>query len=562
MATIENMSIKYKLIGSFCLVLATTIALGLITLSKISAINAATEQNHSDVIGLKQIAEMSRLAQIMEKMTLLQHYAASKEDRQSYVDQLGTIRHDYEAAWTAYAPTIDPGEEKQDADAIVAASHEFSTGADKVIEFDRPGQSDAATALLKGDFARNATAFQKALSVDMAFQIRSSGESGDSASDAGASAATDTMIALGVANVLSILLSWSMIRAIALPVIRMTSAMRRLAAQDMSVEIAGAKRQDEIGEMAAAVLIFKENMIEAERLRSEQEARKIEAAAGQRAAMNKMADTFEQTVKGVVDAVASSSTELRAAAQSMSGTAEQTSRQSELVAASIEETSANVQTVAAASEELSASIGEISRQITQSSTIAGQAVEQATRTSRAVGGLAAAAQKIGEVVRLIQGIASQTNLLALNATIEAARAGEAGKGFAVVASEVKALATQTAQATDDIQGQVTSIQSATADTAQEIGNIGTIISEISDVTTAIAAAIEEQGAATSEITRNVQQAAQGTQQVADTIGGVSAAANDTGAAANQVLGAATELSQQAERLREEVASFVLAVRAA
>ncbi|HEV2675837.1 MAG TPA: methyl-accepting chemotaxis protein [Aliidongia sp.] len=346
------------------------------------------------------------------------------------------------------------------------------------------------------------------------------------------------------------------------PIAAIVAVLRRLADGDLSVDVAGTRRGDEIGDIAKTAQVFKLNLVRTKGLEAEQVEAKRQAAVDQKRAMNRMADEFEQSVKGVVDAVASSSTELRAAAKSMSTTAEETSQQSAAVAAAVEQTSANVQTVASATEELAASIGEISRQVTQSSVVAGRAVEQAARTSHSVEGLSQAAQRIGEVVKLIEGIAGQTNLLALNATIEAARAGEAGKGFAVVASEVKALANQTARATEEIQSQVMQIQTATSGTVVEIGGIGSVIGEISQVTTAIAAAIEEQGAATGEITRNVQQAAVGTQEVAMNIAGVSTAAGETGAAAHQVLGAATELSEQAERMRRDVATFVAAVRAA
>jgi methyl-accepting chemotaxis protein len=346
------------------------------------------------------------------------------------------------------------------------------------------------------------------------------------------------------------------------PIGTIVAMLRRLADGDFSVTIGGTERGDEVGDIAKTAQIFKDNLIQTKALEAAQESAARDAAAAQKAALNRMADTFEASVKGVVDTVASAATELQAAAQSLTGTADGTMRQSGTVAAAVEQTSANVQTVAAASEELTASFGEIGRQVVQSARVAGDAVAQAAQTGETVQALATAAQKIGEVVNLIQGIASQTNLLALNATIEAARAGDAGKGFAVVASEVKLLANQTAQATQEIQDQIDRIQRATGETVGEIETIATTIGGINEATTAIAAAIEEQGAATSEITRNVQQAAMGTQEVAQTISSVSAAAGETGAAATQVLASASELSRQAESLRREVANFISVVRAA
>jgi methyl-accepting chemotaxis protein len=276
----------------------------------------------------------------------------------------------------------------------------------------------------------------------------------------------------------------------------------------------------------------------------------------------KIADDFEASVKGVVDAVASAATELQASSQSMTATAEETSRQSTTVAAASEEATANVQTVASAAEELSASVQEISRQVSKSVQIAGAAVTEAKKTDTTVQGLATAAQKIGDVVKLISDIAGQTNLLALNATIEAARAGEAGKGFAVVASEVKNLANQTARATDEITAQIGAIQTATNDAVEAIRHIAETISEMNQISTAISAAVEEQGATTKEIARNVAQAAEGSANVAETISGVSRAASETGSSAGQVLNAAGELSVQAERLRREVDNFLGSVRSA
>ena len=273
-----------------------------------------------------------------------------------------------------------------------------------------------------------------------------------------------------------------------------------------------------------------------------------------------IADDFEQNMKQVVDTVASASTELEGTAQGMQSTAHATSQQATTVAAAAEEASANVQTVASAAEELSSSISEISRQVSQSTEIASAAVDEVDNANDKVQGLAEAAQKIGEVVALITDIADQTNLLALNATIEAARAGEAGKGFAVVASEVKNLANATAKATEEISSQIGGIQSATEGAVGAIGSIGTTIGQMSEIAAAIAAAVEEQGAATQEIARNVEQAAAGTSEVTQNIAQVTQAANETGHSAGEVLSASGDLSKQAEALGVGMAEFVVELR--
>ena len=349
---------------------------------------------------------------------------------------------------------------------------------------------------------------------------------------------------------------------VARPLARMTGAMTALAEGNTDVELPVWNARDEVGAMAKALRVFRDNMRETERLRVEQEDRKRQAEAERRRGMLALADDFEAKVGQLVAMVSSAATELQATAQSMAATAGQTTRQATTVAAAAEEASVNVQTVASAAEELASSIGEISRQVAQSAKIAGKAVEDAKRTDTVVRALAEGAQKIGEVVGLISNIAGQTNLLALNATIEAARAGDAGKGFAVVASEVKSLATQTAKATDDIARQIAQIQVATKEAVESIQSIGATIGEVSEIAAAIAAAVEEQGSATQEIARNVQQAAIGTTEVTSTIGGVSEGASTTGAAATQVLGAAAELSKQSERLSGEVGRFIAGVKAA
>jgi methyl-accepting chemotaxis protein len=366
----------------------------------------------------------------------------------------------------------------------------------------------------------------------------------------------------GFILLVTLLAAWLINRDITRSLGGLRNAMARLANGELGAEIPGSDRRDEVGAMAAAVLVFKNHMTETGRLRAAQETAKHQAAAEQKAALNQMVDGFESKVGRLVGMLSSGSTALEATARSLTATADQSNRQAAAVASAAEQASTGLHTVASASEELTASIGEISRQVAQSSKITGKAVDDAKRTDTIVRALAEGAEKIGAVVGLITNIASQTNLLALNATIEAARAGDAGKGFAVVASEVKSLANQTGKATEEIGTQITQIQSATKEAVDAIRGISATIEEVSAIATAIAAAVEEQGLATSEIARTVQQTAQAAQEVTTSINGVSQAASETGAAAGLVLASASDLSTHAERLATEANDFVAGVRAA
>lgn len=350
-------------------------------------------------------------------------------------------------------------------------------------------------------------------------------------------------------------------RKIVAPMVAMTSIMQALAQGDTSVSVPNADRKDEVGDMAEAIEVFRANAVQRARLESEQ-AEQNEKQAARMQELERLCNEFDREVSGMLEILASAATEMHSTAEQMSSTAENTNERATSVAGSSDKATANVETVATATEEMSTSVKEIARQVDSSTTIAGRAVEETTRTNQTVQGLAAAAEKIGEIVSVISEIAEQTNLLALNATIEAARAGEAGKGFAVVASEVKALANQSAKATEEIAAQVSEIQSQTGGAVEAIGRITATIQELSETAAAIAAAVEEQDAATQDIAKNVQDAARETRQVAQDISQVQEGSQSTGAAASQVLAAAGQLSNDSERLRSQVDGFLAAIRAA
>jgi methyl-accepting chemotaxis protein len=406
------------------------------------------------------------------------------------------------------------------------------------------------------------------------------------AAEADIGTTTITAIALAIgALVFGLLIAFLIARGIVKPISGLTGGMKELADGNFDVVLPGLDRKDEVGEMAQAVETFKikaadkarheaeerqaEDMRKSEekRLADESEAERqraseTKAAAERRAAMHKLAGDFEKAVGGIVGTVSSAATELEAAAGTLTKTADTTQQLAGTVASASEQASANVQSVAGATEQLTGSVNEISRQVAQSTAIANEAVQQAQATDARINALSHAAARIGDVVKLITAIAEQTNLLALNATIEAARAGEAGKGFAVVAQEVKALASQTAKATDEIAGQISGMQNETTAAVVAIKEIGGTIGRISEIASTIAAAVEEQGAATNEIARNIQQAAKGTSLVATNIVTVNQGAGETGSASSQVLSSAQQLAGESNRLKLEVDKFLATVRAA
>jgi methyl-accepting chemotaxis protein len=468
-------------------------------------------------------------------------------------------------------PEMTPDQQK-DFDSLVEARARFAPLPQKMFEIRASDRWNLAQWFLTNEAAPRAN---KLLDIFAGAKNGEGMRDGGMASRQQASLRTDGAMVLAETHFLTTLL-WILMgvgigiaatvvyltnRSIVPPILKMVSAMGRLAGGDHSVEVPAIGNKDEIGLMARAVVIFKENMIKAKELAAK-EAEAINARMARATRVTELTATFDTNMSTVLRSVAAASTELQATASSMTATAEETSSQATAVAAATEEASTNVQTVASASEELASSVNEISRQMAQSATIAHKAVTEADRANATIQGLLKDAISIGDVVKLISEIAAQTNLLALNATIEAARAGEAGKGFAVVASEVKSLAEQTAKATGQIGAQVTSIQASTSDAVDAIKGISATINQINEIAAAIASAVEEQGSATQEIARNVQQAALGTGEIASNVTGVRQAAGDTGAAAHEVLQASGELSKQSETMRGHVEAFLKDIKAA
>ena len=374
------------------------------------------------------------------------------------------------------------------------------------------------------------------------------------------------VLALGLATLLIGAISgtaaWLIGRSISRPLRQLGACMHALAEGELGEEIPGVGRGDEVGAMAATVQIFKDNAVRVRELEKSEADTRAGAANERRTVMENIANDFERSVNGIVRSVSMAAAGMQSTAESMTATASDASARAATVGAASESASNNVETVAAAAEELSSSVAEISRQVARSSEIATKAVGDAELTNATVKALSTGAEKIGEVVKLIHSIAAQTNLLALNATIEAARAGESGRGFAVVASEVKALANQTAKATEEISAQVAAMQTSTSDAVAAIGGITQTIAEMSEITAGISASIEQQGEATREIARNIQSVAAGSSEINAHIGSVTSAAEATGAAAGDVLSNARELDNQSGALRSAVDGFLAKVRAA
>ncbi|MGV7219095.1 methyl-accepting chemotaxis protein [Bradyrhizobium sp. UFLA05-112] len=561
---LAKISIRAKIISVVAFLLAAMTGMGLLAVTKMQSINANTADiTRNWLPSVRVLGEIRANALAYRAMVRGQLLAETLEEKLAAEKTIGDVIEALAKSRKQYEPMISSPEERALYTEWSKLWDDYKKSTDDVMALSRKdiGKIPHEALELNKTAGKIGQRSDEVLRKDIELNNKGGDQAAQDAADSYASAFMLVSVILGVALVIGIGLSFYMIRDVSGGINSIVEPMQALGKGDLSAEVPHRGEKTEIGAMADALQVFKEALI-AKKAADEAAARDAEVKIERGRRVDNITREFESMIGEIVQTVSSASTQLEASASTLTASADRSQKMATTVAAASEEASTNVQSVASATEEMASSVGEISRQVQESARMAGDAVGQARTTSERVSQLSKAASRIGDVVELINTIAGQTNLLALNATIEAARAGEAGRGFAVVASEVKALAEQTAKATGEIGQQITGIQAATNDSVGAIKEISSTIERLSEISSAIAAAVEEQGAATQEIARNVQQAAQGTQQVSSNITDVQRGATETGTASSQVLSAAQMLSNDSSRLKTEVSKFLTNVRAA
>ncbi len=562
---LATISIRAKIISVVAFLLVAMTGMGLLAVMKMRTINANTTDITTNWMPSVRVIGDLRASVITYRNVVRQHMLAETlEDKLATEKVAATVIEALAKARKNYEGMITSPEERKLYSDWSKLWDDYKKGTEDVFALSRKEAGKVpheAQELNTTKVNKIGLAADEILTKDIELNTKGGDQAAADAADTFYYAFMLVAIILGAAVIAGIGVSFYLVQDVSAGINSIIQPMQALGRGDLSAEVPHRGEKTEIGSMADVLQVFKEALI-AKKAADEAAAADAEAKIERGRRVDNITRDFETMIGEIVQTVSSASTQLEASASTLTSTADRSQRMATTVAAASEEASTNVQSVASATEEMASSVGEISRQVQESARMAGDAVGQARATTDRVSELSKAASRIGDVVELINTIAGQTNLLALNATIEAARAGEAGRGFAVVASEVKALAEQTAKATGEIGQQISGIQAATNDSVGAIKEISSTIERLSEISSAIAAAVEEQGAATQEIARNVQQAAQGTQQVSSNITDVQRGATETGTASSQVLSAAQMLSNDSTRLKTEVSKFLTNVRAA
>jgi len=554
-------SIRTKITGVVAFLLVAMSAMGALNIRQMYTINSATVDIVNNWLPSVRVLGELRAATITYRAIVRSHLLATDEaGKQLQEDLLAKWITNTDKARKAYEPLVTSAEERVLYDEFSTAWAEYLAGVKEVLVLSRKNEDKEARVL----HAKASLAGVKAdetLQKDVLLNSKGADAAGSQAAEGFDNDIKIVLSSLLLTIIIGIGAAVFLVRGVSAGIKSIVAPMQALGYGDLTAQVPHQGEKTEIGAMAEALQVFKQALI-AKKAADEAAARDADAKIERGRRVDSITRDFESLIGEIVATVSSASTQLEASAGTLTSTAERAQQLTTTVAAASEEASTNVRSVASATEEMASSINEIGRQVQDSARMAGEAVDQARKTNDRVSELSKAAARIGDVVELINTIAGQTNLLALNATIEAARAGEAGRGFAVVASEVKALAEQTAKATGEIGQQITGIQTATQDSVNAIKEIGGTIEKLCEISSTIASAVEEQGAATQEMSRNVQQAAHGTQQVSSNITDVQRGASETGSASSQVLAAAQSLSGDSNRLKLEVGKFLNSVRAA